>query len=243
MFSVIFPTMWKFEPFFSFLEELVNHYLVGEVVIVDNNSSQRPDYEILKHPKIKLLDFGQNLYVNPSWNRAVEASSFDKLCICNDDIIFDLRIFSKAKDHVTPELGIMGISAAPWAEYITHGQIEIKNFERGDGQWGFSLLFFMHKSNYEPVPETFRLFFGDNFVFDNCVWRGLPVKIIKHLWFFTPTGGGTTVSQLPDYESINLNVEDALAYRDLLYSKGITDPYSWTPSIKLIFEKFAPQFL
>ena len=235
--------MWKFDPFLSFLQELVNHYLVGEVIIVDNNPSSRPNSDILKHEKIKLLSYGYNLYVNAAWNKAVENSKFDNLCICNDDIIFDLRVFSKALPHVTPELGIMGISVAPWEEHITNGLIQIKEYDPSDGQWGFSLLFFMHKTQYEPVPETLRLYFGDNFVFDNCVWRGLPIKVIKDVWFYTPTGGGTTVSQLPTSENINLNVEDALAYRDLLISKGITNPYSWSISIKMILEKYAPQLL
>lgn len=241
MFTVIFPTMWKFEPFFEFLEELAQHYLVGEIIVVDNNSSQRPALDILSHEKIRILDFGKNTYVNGAWNAGVLESKFDKLCFCNDDIIFDLRIFSKALPHVTEDIGILGISVAPWEQYITDGLIRIKNYEKGDGQWGFSLCFFMHKSRYEPVPENMKLFFGDNFVFDNCIWRNLPIKIIKDVWFYTPCGA--TVKQMPEKDLIDLNVNDALAYRELILSKGVLDPYTWSPSIKMIFEKFAPQFL
>lgn len=241
MYSVIFPTMWKFEPFIEFLKELAQHELVGEIIIVDNDRTHRPEEEILQHKKIKLLDFGKNIYVNPAWNEAVKVSSFDKLCICNDDVIFDLRLFRKAYEHVTEELGVMGLSVAPWDQHITDGLIRIKVYENGDGQWGFPLCYFMHKSVWEPVPDSIKLFFGDNFIFDNCLFKSSILKVIKDLWFYTPNS--ITISQLPKQDLIDLNINDAIAYKNFLLSKGVKDPYKWTPSIKMIFEKFAPHLL
>jgi glycosyltransferase involved in cell wall biosynthesis len=214
--------------------------MIGEIIVVDNNNSERPNRSVLSNPKIKILNFNRNTFVNEAWNKGVEAAKYDKLCFCKDDIIFDSRVFNRTYDHITPELGVMGVSVAPWQEYITDGIINIKNYEAGDGQWGFSLCFFMHKSRYEPVPEQLKLFFGDNFVFDNCLWRNLPIKVIKNIWFYTPNS--VTISQLDSEFLRKINVEEALEYKKILIQKGI-DPYHWSPSIKTILEKFAPEHL
>lgn len=232
--------MWKFEPFCDFLEDLTHHDMIGEIIIIDNNHSERPNHAVLSNSKIKLLNFYRNTYVNEAWNKGVKEAKYDRLCFCNDDIIFDPRVFNKAYSYITPELGIMGVSVAPWQEYITDGLIRIKNYELGDGQWGFSLCFFMHKSRYEPVPEKLKLFFGDNFVFDNCLWRNLPIKVIKNIWFYTPNS--VTISRLDDTFLRKINIEDALEYKKLLIERGI-DPYRWSPSIEKIFKQFAPEYL
>lgn len=243
MFTVIFPTMWKFDRFLDFLEDLVQNDYVGEIIIVDNNFEKRPQENILKNEKIKFLNFGKNIYTNASWNEAVKISKFEKICICNDDVIFDLRLLRKAEPHVTQELGVMGISAAPWYEHHIEGKIIIKEYGQNDGQWGFFLCFFVHKASYQPVPETLKLYFGDNFIYDNCLFNNLTIKVIKDVWIYTPTGGATTSKTLPEKEWIQLNVDDALEYKKILLSNGVTDPYTYTPSISMILEKFAPEYL
>lgn len=235
--------MWKFEPFVDFLKDLTAYDYVGEIVIIDNNSSERPNDEILNHSKVKILDFGRNIYTNPAWNEGVKVAKFDKLCICNDDIIFDLRLLREAHIHVTEDLGIMGPSIFPWNQNITDGLIRIKDYEHGDGQFGFSLCMFFHKSNWEPVPETMKLYFGDNFLYDNCLLKGFKIKVIKDIWFYTPLGGRTTVNTLPSEETNELGINDAVAYRDFLLSKGVADPYTLSPAIRGILEAQAPHLL
>lgn len=236
MFSVIFPTMWKFEPFLDFVQDIVQHHLVGEVIIVDNDSAARPFHNVLNHHKVRLLDYGRNTFVNPAWNYAVKESSFENLCICNDDVIYDLRIFDRVHPQLTPDVGIIGLSVAPWKEHIVDGIIRVKNYEPGDSQWGFPLTFFMPKQNYVPVPDGLDLFFGDNFVFDSCIWRNLRIMIVKDVWFYTPQG--YTTSRLDETMVLTKNVREAVLYRQIIQSVGITDPDTWAPSIPIIIEKY-----
>ena len=110
MFSVIVPTMWKFKPFLDFVEDMVAHPLVGEVIIIDNNTPEKPQHRVLSHPKIKMYSFGINIFVNPAWNLGAEEAIFDRLCFLNDDLIFDLKVLYRLLPHISPIRGVFGIS-------------------------------------------------------------------------------------------------------------------------------------
>ena len=69
LFTFVIPTMWRYEPFVKFLTDLLDHDLVHEVIIINNDKPKTP--ELPDSPKLRLVDFGGNIYVNPSWNRGV----------------------------------------------------------------------------------------------------------------------------------------------------------------------------
>ena len=46
MISYIVPTMWKYEPFPDFISDIIEHPLIGEVIIIDNNFNERPNHSI-----------------------------------------------------------------------------------------------------------------------------------------------------------------------------------------------------
>ena len=66
MISVITPTMWRFEPFCEFLQDLVELDVIGEVIIINNSQENTPNKNILNHDKIKMINAEQNIFVNPS---------------------------------------------------------------------------------------------------------------------------------------------------------------------------------
>lgn len=51
--------MWRFAPFMEFLPDLLDHPLVDEIIIFDNDPSRKPDSPILQHPKINYQCFGK----------------------------------------------------------------------------------------------------------------------------------------------------------------------------------------
>jgi hypothetical protein len=59
--------MWKFPPFASFLSCVCDHELISDVIVIDNDRQQRPYSELWNHPKITILDYGENIFVNPAW--------------------------------------------------------------------------------------------------------------------------------------------------------------------------------
>ena len=68
-FSVVIPTLWRPATFIQLLQQLDASDDVMEVVVIDNARDQRPELPVLD--KLKLVDKGENLYVNPSWNLGV----------------------------------------------------------------------------------------------------------------------------------------------------------------------------
>ena len=66
-YTVIIPTMWRCPQItVPFLAELSACDNVGEIIIIDNDSSKQPS--ILPTNKVTLYNFGKNIYVNPAWN-------------------------------------------------------------------------------------------------------------------------------------------------------------------------------
>ena len=91
MLSVIIPTIWKSPYVLDLLNYLENTDIVGEVILIDNDISKTKDLSHLR--KLKHIQNTQNNFVNPSWNQGVSASSFDNLCIMNDDLIVPRKVF------------------------------------------------------------------------------------------------------------------------------------------------------
>jgi glycosyltransferase involved in cell wall biosynthesis len=186
-FSIVIPTMWKYKPFIGFLKDLVEFPLVDEVIIINNNSKETPDNEILKHDKIKLNDFGENIYVNPAWNLGVKQSRNKQVCIVNDDIIFDLRLFYRVNEVMTQYTGVLGLcpGVSPDQPQFVNGSINIIPWT-GNRILGFGCLMFVHQDWWIDIPPDLNVYFGDNWIFDTCIMNGRPNYLITDLLHRTP---------------------------------------------------------
>lgn len=221
----MFATMWKYAPFVDFLADMVHHHRVGEIIIMDNDSQNRPVHDVFTHPKIKICDFKRNTYVNVPWNIGVLGAVNDKVCIANDDVIFDLRVFDRVYDEMTPDVGVIGLSVMPNEMHHVDGVIRIVPWTPGVNTFGFAMCMFIHKSNYQVIPDGLKMYFGDNFIFDNSIWRGLQVKVIQDVFYHSPYGvtGGTAV---PNH--IEFYQREKELYKNIIISKG-HDPVKWCP--------------
>jgi hypothetical protein len=127
-YTVVVPTMWRaVRQFTKFLAELCEYELVGEVVIVDNDNDAAPD-DFQDHPKIKRFVPGENIYVNPAWNLGVEVAQYSRICIVNDDVSFDLKLFDRLAELITPTAGVFGLCPGdPIFDHppVTDGAIDI----------------------------------------------------------------------------------------------------------------------
>ena len=107
---------------------IITAFIYG--IIINNDNTRTPDHPVLTNPKVKLVDFGQNIFVNPAWNYGVQNSSNTIVCILNDDLIFDLKLFYKMAEFVTPEMGVVGKLAGDATlgqTVLTNGEINIDN--------------------------------------------------------------------------------------------------------------------
>lgn len=189
MISYVVPTMWCYEPFLNFLEQLVKVPEIANVIIINNNVKDTPTHSVLEHEKLIICNCSENIYVNPAWNLGVKLSQTDKICIANDDIVVDLKLFPIADEFITAQMGLLGISPgrAEFGQHpITNGSIDILPWNR-EHTFGFGSLFFLHKNNWVDIPHELLVYYGDNWIFDIQVkLKRNPIYIITNCFFHSP---------------------------------------------------------
>jgi glycosyltransferase involved in cell wall biosynthesis len=199
LYSVIVPTMWRVpEQFVAFVDALCQHARVGEVIIINNDAAQTPS-NLPTSSKIRMLDYGRNIYVNPAWNVGVAESRFDKLCIVNDDVVFCLEVLERLDSLLTPEAGVFGLcpGVADFAQpSVTTGTIDIIPWT-GQHTYGFGCLMFLHKKSWQAIPPGLDIYYGDNYIFDLQLARRKTNYLITNMIFksqFAATTSDTTIT-------------------------------------------------
>lgn len=185
MISIVIPTMWKFQPFPEFINDVARCDIVKEIIIINNNVAATPNYKY--HDKIIFDNQPENVYVNPAWNMGVERAQSDKICIANDDVIYDTRILYRASEYLDyPDVGIMGINPG-YTEYnlmpLTTGKIIITPTQYLT--FGYGGLMFIKKTNWVRIPENIKIWFGDNFQFEVQQIKGRKNYLINDSLFKT----------------------------------------------------------
>jgi len=180
--------MWRAKDLFlPFLEKLCACDSVDEIIIFDNDNTKTPT-QGLDHPKIDLLDFGRNIYVNPAWNYGVSRARNDRVCILNDDLTFDLALFDRLSDLLTTDAGVFGLCAG----VLNHAQPPVTDKSIDIIPWtdqdllGFGCLMFINKNNWFDIPGELLIYHGDNFIFDKQLSLGHTNYLIANMDFYTP---------------------------------------------------------
>ncbi len=217
MITVVVPTMWRFDPFLEFVKYILKLDIVSEFIIINNDNTRTPDNPILLDPKIKLVDFGQNIFINPAWNHGVEISTNDIVCILNDDIIFDVRLFYKVADFITPEMGIMGKSSGEvrlGQVPLTTGEINFAPIvDKNQNCFGFGELMFIHKKNWQTIPSELKIGLGEVFVFEKLLSLGYQNYLITNL--FQYHAGSMTLRETPRAEAELLLAKERDSYLEI----------------------------
>lgn len=194
MISVVVPTLWKYSPFLDFVNHLVQIDTIGEVIIFNNDRANTPTHDVLSHPKVKLINCDKNIFVNPAWNLGVHLSRHDKVCIINDDVVVDLKLFFKIDEFLTKDMGLVGLCPGR-PEFnqspITDGTI---NFIPWSGQhtFGFGSLFFLHKENWNYIPTGLDIYYGDNWAFDTQLRMGRTNWLATNCFYYSPWAASTS---------------------------------------------------
>lgn len=203
MISLVIPTMWRYKPFLNFLNTIVELNCIGEVILINNNIDHTPKHSVLDHPKLKIQNFPSNIFINPAWNLGAEVAIYENLCVMNDDVIVDLKVFIEADRFLTnrtennersmllivpgdgpPKIRIQQIP-------VTDGTIDIipfdQSFTHPDLTYGWGTLFFMPTSQWIRIPNTMRVFYGDNWVFESQVYLSDTIPYcITNCFYFSP---------------------------------------------------------
>jgi hypothetical protein len=163
MFSIVIPTLWKSSRIHKLLSDLIECNDIGEIILIDNSSEFYNYYENLD--KVKLIQPGKNLYVNPSWNLGIEIAKYDHICLCNDDIEFNSILFDILIS--TPEALSNKIIGMHSENYHINFPGELKLTPTNNRNWGWGCLIIFERKNWIPIPENIKVWYGDDFIFNN----------------------------------------------------------------------------
>jgi len=204
-FTVVIPTMWRYKPFTNFLTDLVKFHLIDEVIIINNDIEKTPDAPVLKHEKVRMIEFVENIYVNPAWNIGVRESKNKFVGILSDDVIFDIKTFYHVQEVLSPTSGVVGICLGDQTYNqppFQNGSIKIKPWE-GEHTMGYGCLMFVHKDTWIDIPDDLKVYYGDNWIFDTALWEKRTNYLITDLLYFTPHAqtSGTIVNNFLDKET------------------------------------------
>ena len=222
-FTIVVPTMWRYAPFLNFLEDLVEFDQVDDIIVINNNIASTPTNLVLQHSKIRMVNHPANVYVNPAFNQGVAMAKNDKICLLNDDMIFDFKIFYHVDRVLNEHSGVIGISPG-LDEFnqppFTSGAIKIIPWA-GHHSFGFGCLMFVHKAWWIDIPKEFALYYGDNWIFDTCIIRGRQNYLITDALHYTPYA--TTCKDLPVANSMLENEAAAFQWHKENFKRWIDD--------------------
>ena len=232
MLSVIIPTMWKYPPFLKFLNNLTQIDVVSEIILIDNEHDACPTDLLPKSSKIKHYWWDSNIFVNPAWNFGVERSTNENICILNDDVIVDLKLFYDINNFMNNDnqFGTAGICPG-LLQYeqplFINGAIDIIPWDPGlynnssaGTRFGFGTLFFVKRKNWIPIPNEMRVYCGDDWVFETQLRQGNINYLITNCFFHTPYA--QTTSLFSKEQTNELMCKDIAVYGDAIVKVAIS---------------------
>jgi hypothetical protein len=161
-YSVIIPTLWKSNRIGKLLFDLIKCEFVDEIILIDNGGKFFEYYEALD--KVKLVQTGENIYVNPAWNLGVKLAKNNSIALVNDDINFNPNIFGVITNDILLEYGIIGQSEYNYKGNNTDEPI----LEKWNGKirdWGWGCLIMFDKQNWIDIPDDIKIWYGDDYIF------------------------------------------------------------------------------
>lgn len=209
---------------------------VFEIIVINNSTEPLPK---IHSSKIKILDFGENLYVNKSWNIGVEESRAEFYALFNDDLILPENFCSKILPLLSKDNGLYGFNKE-FVQEIDHPEPYNETFElyiepADRRRLGYGIIMMGHRENYTPIPDNLKIFCGDDYLFfmnekngkTNYKISGCPIKHCHQL-----------SSNKPEF--FKIKQQDCFNYKKINKKYKIPKPYlpNHTKFIRKLFQMY-----
>ncbi len=177
--DLVIPTMWRSPSFASALRKYCSSPYVGEIILIDNNHRKRPEDDILSDPKVTLVSYGKNIYVNPAWNEGYLRSSADFICLLNDDITVEPEVFEFVANYDLTNVDIIGSFLRGTIDNFNINAKAVqgtrlfklnlnKKHPIGGQSYAFGVCMFVKRSSYNLIPSLYKIWFGDDYLVQRC---------------------------------------------------------------------------
>ena len=206
-YTVVLPTLWKSTRIHKLLQDLIQCDSIGEIIMIDNSSEFYDHYTQLE--KVRVIQPKENLYVNPSWNLGVKEAKYNCIALINDDVNFDPIIFSIIDESKLKSTGVIGMDNKNYMFRKFKTDPEVLPYTN-PRPWGWGCFILFHKLNYAPIPDSIKLWFGDDFLIyhnpaDTYTLHNFPIK----------TEMSTTISSIASPHTEAIKELDGKIYRSL----------------------------
>jgi hypothetical protein len=215
MISYIIPTLWKSENIFKTIDLFCKIEDPDAELIIINND----DWEYInnKDSRIKIHKTPQNIYVNPSWNLGVQLAVNNKVCLVNDDILFDIKKFHYfALDSKVAAIGINNSDRCS----VDLPLYQLKEIhDRNARPPGLGQLMLIEKQNWIPLPDSMKVYYGDDIIYYyHTLILDIPFHYIKGMAL--NGNQSVTVNTLPPHMN-NPFSQDTLEYHKMMCILGL----------------------
>lgn len=172
-FTVVIPTLQRAPGLRSLVLRCAEHPSVREVLVVNNAPEPLP----VTHPRLRVLQQGTNIFVNPAWNLGAREARGSLLAIVNDDVEFE----DEALTHAAGILrrGFFGIVGPDLSTFSDDGSGRISHrLARHDApRRRFGTFMCLRRTDYVPVPDELRIWGGDDWLI--AQQRRPPAALIR----------------------------------------------------------------
>lgn len=172
--DIVMPTMWKVKDLPQYLDKYCESDKIGNLFLIDNNRQGRPK-NLKLHPKITVIDYGKNIYVNPAWNEGYYRSKADVICILNDDLDVDPSIFDYVTELDFTDIDLIGVhlKGGPDNYHVVEHpdkkeeliKLNLDKTKAIGGQaYAFGCCMFVKRSSYRVIPSLYQVWYGDDYL-------------------------------------------------------------------------------
>ena len=178
MITCAIPTMWLADEITASCDALAVIPIVTEVLVINNDESRRfldltrygPEtdkgtcdygerpYAVKTYGKFTLLTPPSNVYVGESWNVGVVAATNPLVCLLNDDVVLRSDTFEYIAANFPADASLIGAGGA--CDHLNLSEV-------GSRCYGFGVAMFLRKDKYIAIPNSIRIWYTDDFLFEN----------------------------------------------------------------------------
>jgi hypothetical protein len=166
MITFVIPTLWKSERIKDTIESFkLSDRKDIELIIIDNTNSDFKD----RDSRITVIKVKKNIFVNPAWNIGATLTKNNYICLLNDDISLNvnclLNNFEKLIES-DPNFGMIGLYKRNFnVDDYNSDSDKLQLVELDNRPFGFGCMMILKKENYVMIPDIFKVFFGDDYLY------------------------------------------------------------------------------
>ena len=165
--DIVIPTMWRPAGVAEAIATYASCKEVSTIIVIDNDPVRGQPFPPEALNKIKVITTGENIYVNPAWNKGASLCQSRLICLANDDIFIQPELFAFIQALEWDNLGIdlIGLDASRTPTTSELKRISVNLSQPLGAQYPtFGACMFMQREAYKQIPSNLSVWFGDDFL-------------------------------------------------------------------------------